>query len=68
MVLTKHNAGPFSFIHAKICPLPSSSSVPAPPGTAGTVNIRVVVLKNIELWGLSPILVPEENYIISGFF
>lgn len=68
MVLTKHNTGHFSFIRAKIYPLPTSSFVPTPSGTAGTMNIRVIVLKNIELWGLSPILVPEENYIISGIF
>lgn len=48
----------------KIDPLPTSFV----SLSVGNMNIRVVVLVNIELWGLGPILVPEENYKIPKNF
>lgn len=69
VVLTQHNAGRFSFIRPlKIYPLLTSSFIPTPSGIVGNMNVRVVVLKDIELEGLSPILVPEENDRIFGIF
>lgn len=48
----------------KIDPLPTSFV----SLSVENMNIRVVVLVNIELWGLGPILVPEENYRIPKNF